>query len=90
MQRNDKFHGIHVKTLFAFVADKDLYVCKTALQDFHTILDTVGGPRERERARQLLDKVTVVQDQTSARAQGLAVSAKIKDRAKVSKWTQPE
>ena len=69
---------------FDFVSDKDLYVCETALQDFHTILDTVGGPHESERAQELLRKVTIVKDQTSERAQGLAVSAKIKDRAKVS------
>ena len=36
---------------------KELFVCKTAYDDFMSIVNTVGGPNERARAKQLEDRV---------------------------------
>ena len=68
------------RTLFA---GKELLISETALRDFHSILATVGGDREKERARELLTRVTVVPDCPSPRTQRLKGSGKIKARPKV-------
>ncbi|KAK7483259.1 hypothetical protein BaRGS_00025552, partial [Batillaria attramentaria] len=58
-------------------------VCRTALADFQSILDLLGGPRERQRAAELLNAVEIVDDQVSARAACLRPKGKVKDRSKV-------
>ena len=30
---------------------KELFACQSAVKDFHTILHTIGGDKEKERAR---------------------------------------
>ena len=69
------------------IAGKELYACKTAMDDFKTILHTIGGEQEHIRAEKLLEQVTVVEDQPSQKALSLQtrsrVKAKVKDRAKV-------
>ena len=42
-------------------------MCDTALSNFRCILETVGGPAEKERAETLLQEVTVIPDQVSER-----------------------
>ena len=76
---------VHVEVFFVniIIADKKLYACKTAIDDFKTILDTVGGPQEHIRANELLQEIIIVEDQPSSRALALQSSAKIKDRGKV-------
>lgn len=46
-------YGIVGALMFAVfcVADKELVACGTALRDFVSIVDTVGGRREQGRAR---------------------------------------
>jgi len=58
-------------------------ISETALRDFHSILATVGGEREKERARELLTRVTVIPDSPSPRTHLLKESGKIKGRPKV-------
>ena len=58
-------------------------MCETALKDFETILGTVGGEREKERARELLKRVTIVPDSPSPSTETLKESGKIKRRPKV-------
>ena len=65
-------------------AGKELFACQTAVTDFNSILKTVGGPQENERARRLLDTITVVPDNVSARASELRVQGKVKTRTKVT------
>ena len=62
--------------------DKELICCASAMRDFQTITNTVGGPGERERAGELIKRVTVVPDSDSPRIHGLEVSGKIKDRSR--------
>lgn len=65
------------------ISGKELFACETAVQDFQTILATVGGPNEKARAELLLQTLEIVSDRPSDRANQLLVSARVKDRAKV-------
>ncbi|XP_021961981.1 UPF0415 protein C7orf25 homolog [Folsomia candida] len=62
---------------------RKLYCCETALKEFHGILSTVGGPAEKERARNFLSTVTIVPDQMTERVKSLCVSGNIKYRSLV-------
>ena len=42
---------------FFYCIDKELYTCETAFNDFMKIVNTVGGPNERERAKTLRERV---------------------------------
>jgi len=65
-----------------FIHNKQLCVCQTALHDFLSIVNIVGGPTERQRAAELLDGVTVVPDQPSDRSLSLPVTSTIRRRAR--------
>ena len=65
-------------------ADKEWIVCRTAWSDFNGIVQLLGGATEQKRAAQLLNRVTIVDDQMSPRASNLRPRGKIKDRSKVS------
>ncbi|XP_019860377.1 PREDICTED: UPF0415 protein C7orf25-like [Amphimedon queenslandica] len=62
---------------------KSLLACKTAIDDFKSILSVVAGPSEKERAKELLSRINVVPDQPSERARNLHNSGRIKERAKI-------
>ncbi|XP_069110453.1 UPF0415 protein C7orf25 homolog [Argopecten irradians] len=68
--------------LHRFLHGKELYACQTAWDDFETILNTLGGPEEKKRARLLRKKVTIVSDQPSQRTQDLPETGKIRLRTK--------
>ncbi|XP_068090613.1 UPF0415 protein C7orf25 homolog [Hyperolius riggenbachi] len=67
--------------LISFMEGKELFACESAVKDFQSILETLGGPNERERAAALIKRVTVVPDQPSARALKLDISSKINRRS---------
>ncbi|XP_028988466.1 UPF0415 protein C7orf25 homolog [Betta splendens] len=67
--------------LDAFMAGKELFTCHAAVSDFQLILDTLGGPGEKERAQQLLARLHVVDDRPSERTLRLMPSAKINQRS---------
>lgn len=54
-----------------------------ALADFKEIILTIGGTKEKERARCLLDRVKIVHDQPSEKAKNLNLSSKVKVRSRV-------
>ncbi|XP_036375086.1 UPF0415 protein C7orf25 homolog [Megalops cyprinoides] len=64
-----------------FMQGKELFACQSAVQDFHIILDTLGGPGEKARAEQLLARLRVVPDQPSERTQRLVTSSKVNRRS---------
>eukprot|EP00058_Branchiostoma_floridae_P004941 XP_002590429.1 hypothetical protein BRAFLDRAFT_62745 [Branchiostoma floridae] len=66
-----------------YIKGRELIACESAVRDFHAILSTVGGVEEKDRAKQLLQKVKVVADQPSDRAERLELSGRVKERAKV-------
>ena len=66
--------------LHRFMEGKELYVTATARLKFEQIAGVVGGPRERERAAALLQRLTEVPDEPSERAAALPRSVKIKEQ----------
>ena len=69
--------------LNSFLHGKELFVCRTALDDFNKILATIGGKMELERAEELMKRLSIVEDRPSVRAMQLAGSASIKERSKI-------
>ncbi|TDH06399.1 hypothetical protein EPR50_G00133100 [Perca flavescens] len=67
--------------LHAFMAGKELFACRAAVDDFQLILQTLGGPGERRRAAALLARLSVVEDRPSERTLRLAPSAKVTPRS---------
>lgn len=66
-----------------YLQGKNLLVCRTAWADFNSIVRLLGGPKEKERAAKLIDRVTIVDDHLSERANKLQLRGKIKERSKV-------
>ncbi|NXP62839.1 CG025 protein, partial [Chloropsis cyanopogon] len=64
-----------------FMEGKELFACESAVRDFQSILETLGGPGEKERAALLVKRINVVPDQPSDRALGLVSSSKINSRS---------
>lgn len=67
--------------LDAFMEGKELFACRAAVHDFQMILDTLGGPGEKERAQKLLARIQLVDDQPSERTLQLTPSAKVNQRS---------
>ena len=67
--------------LDAFMKGKELFACRAAVHDFQVILDTLGGPGEKERAQKLLARLHLVDDQPSERTLQLTPSAKVNQRS---------
>lgn len=67
--------------LDAFMEGKQLFACHAAVHDFQVILDTLGGPGEKERAQKLLARLHLVDDQPSERTLRLTPSAKVNRRS---------
>ncbi|EDQ89264.1 uncharacterized protein MONBRDRAFT_25523 [Monosiga brevicollis MX1] len=44
------------------LADRQLLACRTAREAFASILEHIGGPREGQRAKELLERVTQIED----------------------------
>ncbi|XP_015210039.1 UPF0415 protein C7orf25 homolog isoform X1 [Lepisosteus oculatus] len=64
-----------------FMKGKELFACHSAVKDFHIILDTLGGPGEKARAAELLQRIKVVPDQPSERTMRLEASSKVNHRS---------
>ena len=63
---------------------KKLVSCESAIKDFMTIVDTVGGENEKLRAKDLVEnKLTVVPDALSEEVANLKLSDQIKERSKI-------
>eukprot|EP01006_Ploeotia_vitrea_P037902 TRINITY_DN66186_c6_g6_i1.p1 TRINITY_DN66186_c6_g6~~TRINITY_DN66186_c6_g6_i1.p1 ORF type:complete len:518 (+),score=55.40 TRINITY_DN66186_c6_g6_i1:44-1597(+) len=69
--------------LKSFLLNKQLVVCNKAQEEFQTILDTVGGPNEKERAKALLNCCKLVPDDPSPASLKLTESRRIQDRQRV-------
>lgn len=57
---------------------RELYCCKTAVDNFRTILKTLGGEGEKKRGEEFLKKITVVEDKPTDK---LKAGGKIKERS---------
>lgn len=63
--------------------DKELIVCRTAYNNFMNIIDVIGGPKETQRAHEMLKKVRIVDDVTTGRIMELRLGGKIKARSRL-------
>ena len=57
--------------------NKELICCQSAMNDFQTILSTLGGESERERGLKLIERIKVVPDCHSSKTEGLHMSGEI-------------
>ncbi|XP_028648888.2 UPF0415 protein C7orf25 homolog [Erpetoichthys calabaricus] len=64
-----------------FMKGKELFACQSALKDFQTILNTLGGPGEKARGADLLQRIHMVPDEPSERALKLVASSKVNSRS---------
>lgn len=60
---------------------KELCCCRTAEEDFKSILKTIAGSQEKRRAEEFLKKIKIVPDNPSERAKTLIVKGKIRKRS---------
>lgn len=67
--------------LRAFMEGKQLFACSAAVTDFRLILETLGGPGEKQRGEQLLRSLTLMEDQPSQRSLNLTLSHKVTQRS---------
>lgn len=67
-----------------FLEKKTLIACKSAVDNFQKIINTIGGEKEKERAEKLMKSLVVVPDNLSSRTTRLITSSKLNKRAKVS------
>ncbi|XP_014284641.1 UPF0415 protein C7orf25 homolog [Halyomorpha halys] len=58
--------------------EKELYACETAVSNFKSIVDILGGEGEKKRTEQLLSRINVVEDVPYTK---LKIRGKIKARA---------
>ncbi|KOC68642.1 UPF0415 protein C7orf25 like protein [Habropoda laboriosa] len=67
-----------------FFRGKELIVSQTAYDNFMNIVDVIGGPKEILRAKELLNKVQIVDDIPTGRImEKLSLGGKIKDRSRL-------
>ncbi|XP_052247815.1 UPF0415 protein C7orf25 homolog [Dreissena polymorpha] len=82
-QAEDEGDNPVLPSLKAFLEGKQMFSCKTAVDSFKHILDTLGGPGERLRAETLLPTISVVPDDPSFRTISMPITGKIKHRSKI-------
>ncbi|KAF3857558.1 hypothetical protein F7725_010759 [Dissostichus mawsoni] len=58
-----------------------LFACSAAVTDFRLILETLGGPGEKQRGEQLLRSLTLMEDQPSQRSLKPPLSHKVTQRS---------
>lgn len=64
--------------------NKELIVCQTAYNNFMSIIDVIGGPKETQRAHDLLHRVRIVDDMPTGRImERLRLGGRIKDRSRL-------
>ena len=62
---------------------KELVTCRVALADFETLVEKMGGPGEKQRSAELIQRLHVVADGGSDRITNLNLSSNIKRRSRV-------
>lgn len=70
----------HLDWLFA---GKRLMTCRQAVDSFSDLVETLGGPGEKERAAELMARLSVLDDGPSQRVLDLPLSANISQRSRV-------
>ena len=63
--------------------EKKLITCQAAMEDFQMILNTLGGPGEKSRAQEFLQRIEIVPDQMSDLVKSLKTGGKVRERSKI-------
>lgn len=82
-QAKEEIQSPVVPKIEEFIEKKKIYACQTAITSFQDIVDTIGGSKEKKRAKELLKRVSVVADRPSERAALLKTSGRIHERSKI-------
>ncbi|XP_063705012.1 UPF0415 protein C7orf25 homolog [Culicoides brevitarsis] len=69
--------------LDAIFKDKKLICCETAVKSFTDILNFLGGPQEKERAKQFLESISILPDteETPEEFCDVLITAQVKERS---------
>lgn len=62
---------------------KELVTCREAFKDFQMLVDKMGGSGEKQRAKEFMQRVQVVDDSPSQRVSNLKLSSNIKQRSRI-------
>ncbi|XP_044589817.1 UPF0415 protein C7orf25 homolog [Cotesia glomerata] len=62
---------------------KKLIICETAYKNLMDIINIIGGANETARTKELIKRVTIVDDATEGRILDLALGGKIKNRSRI-------
>lgn len=82
-QAADEKQSSALLSISAHMEGRMLVTCQSALDDYWAIVDLMGGREEKKRARELVDRLTVVPDCVSSRFSSLLESGQIRERSKV-------
>ncbi|XP_058800260.1 LOW QUALITY PROTEIN: UPF0415 protein C7orf25 homolog [Phymastichus coffea] len=63
--------------------NKELVVCQTAYDNFTNIINLIGGPIEKKRTEDLLNRVKIVEDIPHGRIMDLNLGGKVKERSRL-------
>ncbi|KAJ8680265.1 hypothetical protein QAD02_016052 [Eretmocerus hayati] len=62
---------------------KELVICQTAYDNFSNIMNFIGGPTEKQRTSELMNRVKIVDDIPEGRIMSLGLGGKIKERSRL-------
>jgi len=74
--RDEKINPI-LPVLHRYFEGKKLVACKTAVSRATQIIDLIGGPREKQRLKELVQQLEIVEDSCSEKIQALQEGRKI-------------
>jgi RHS repeat-associated protein len=63
--------------LLAYIANREMIMCLTALGEFQSAVNSFGGPLEQARATRFMHRITPLPDNPSARAMALKVTGSV-------------
>nr|SVE88883.1 EOG090X0CWG [Daphnia sinensis] len=69
--------------LDSLFGDKQLVTCREALTDFQTLVERMGGTGEKQRMRELIARLDIVEDTPCGRVAQLQLTSNIKTRSKL-------
>lgn len=69
--------------LDALFGDKQLVTCREALTDFQTLVERMGGTGEKQRMRELIARLDIVEDTPCGRVAQLQLTSNVKTRSRL-------
>lgn len=69
--------------LDALFQGKELVTCREALYDFQTLVERMGGPGEKERTRDLISRLQIVEDSACGKVAKLQLTSNVKPRSRL-------